>query len=132
MTCVECKRPMRCGRGARIEDHPGTVQHFGRGLCATCWERAQKAGTLADYPSTLRRWDELAEDYVILRGEGYTIDVIAERLGMTLKALDKALQRHRDDPRARRPVPRVPSYDPASQHRDRDAWGRFVPAGEVA
>lgn len=80
----------------------------------------------------LNRWTDIADDYDLLRSEGYTIDLIAERLGMTIPALDRALVRHKGDPRARRPVPRERSYTPESQHRVRDAWGRFVRAGEAA
>lgn len=48
-------------------------------------------------------WWLIADDYDLLRREGYPLDVIASRLGMTRAALDRALCRHKGDPRARRP-----------------------------
>lgn len=104
--CGVCGRSMRVRRHSTAASPPGTVPHRGRGLCASCHERARLAGTLTDHPLTLRRWTDYADDYVMLRADGYPLLVIADRLGMTFDALDRALVRHADDPRARRPAGR--------------------------
>lgn len=53
--------------------------------------------------SNLKRWDAIADDYHDLRLDGYPLDEIANRLGMRLEALERALERHQDDPRAQKP-----------------------------
>ncbi len=81
----------------------GYVHHGARGLCHKDYQRRRYDGTIADIPTALQPWRDFADDYAILRREGYPLDIIAERLGMSVTALDKSLTRHRDDDRARRP-----------------------------
>ncbi|MGI8682045.1 MAG: hypothetical protein ACR2JO_07935 [Mycobacteriales bacterium] len=101
MSCLDCGRPMV---SERAPDRPaGTVTHGGRGLCRTCRARHAYRGDLHDYPTVTNHWVDYVGDYAMLRGEGYRLYVIAGRLGMTEVALNRALERHRDDPRARRP-----------------------------
>lgn len=37
--CGECDRLIR-PRGSRADEHPGTVEHAGRGLCRWCWRHS--------------------------------------------------------------------------------------------
>lgn len=66
-----------------------------RGLCDSCYEKHWKAGTLDQFPTrrVQRRRVEFIADYELLRSEGYTRRQIAERLGMTRNAVDRAVQR---------------------------------------
>jgi hypothetical protein len=79
------------------------VQRAGRGLCSACHQRAKRDGTLIDYERRSVARDELLDEWEILRGDGCTIPQAAPRLGMTVDALAKALDRARadGDPRAR-------------------------------
>lgn len=43
--CLECERPMRTTM-EKAGDKPGTVMHYGRGLCKVDWKRLNVAGTL--------------------------------------------------------------------------------------
>lgn len=74
----------------------------GRGLCSHCYQTAWATGDLIDYPRATRSRNDLLDDYVILRAEGHTGQQIAQRLGMTYPAFERALQRARrdGDPRA--------------------------------
>ncbi len=99
--CLDCGRPI-----AVKHSQSGTFQASGRGLCARDHAHRTKAGTLDDRPTRLQQWADYADDYDMLAGQGYPLDVIAARLAMTYDALDRALTRHRDDPRARRPATR--------------------------
>ena len=103
--CVDCGKTTRPGH-AHAADYPGTVRYARRGLCDSCDSRHTRQGTINDFDTQARRWDEIADDYAMLCADGYPIPVIAARLGMTPKALDQALCRHRDDPRACRPSQR--------------------------
>lgn len=98
--CAKCgHRPRRRGRGT-----PQII----RGLCPACYCRENANGTLADWPRTTRTRDDVLDDWVILRAQGYTRRQAAERLGMTLAAFDGAIYRARrdDDPRALPPLTR--------------------------
>jgi hypothetical protein len=64
-------------------------------MCGACYRRAWLDGTLIDHPTAVRPADLLLEDYVQLRREGYTVRQIADRLGMTFAAVDRALHRAR-------------------------------------
>lgn len=77
----------------------------GRDLCKQCYAKATRDGTLADYERRTRSRDELLDDYMLLRSEGYSWRHIAERLGMTYPAFERAMLRARadGDPRAARP-----------------------------
>jgi hypothetical protein len=80
--------------------------HHARGLCSPCYYRAQEADTLDDLEPRLRRNEDVVEEYDFLRSEGvWDLHVIAERMGMTYKALERALHRarQRGDTRAALP-----------------------------
>lgn len=66
-----------------------------RGLCDSCYQTHWKAGTISRFPTkrTQRFRADFLADYQLLRSEGYTRTQIAERLGMTRNALDRAVQR---------------------------------------
>lgn len=79
--------------------------HQARGLCSPCHARHRRAGTLSDYERSTRTRDDLLEDYVVLRSQGYSWRDCAARLAMTYSAFARAMQRARIelDPRAGRP-----------------------------
>lgn len=81
--------------------HPSRPNR-GRGLCPACYTRAKRMGTLSDHPP--RGWPggrpvrcvALTEDAAWIRATtGAPVDVVAERLGVTVEALKKAMQRAR-------------------------------------
>lgn len=74
--------------------HP-ELEHSGRGLCINCYQRAWTHGRLADYPRATRTRADFVEDFQMLRGQGYSRNQIAERLGMKRSAVDKAYSRAR-------------------------------------
>ena len=94
--CAVCDREMRPVTSAP----DGRILHGAKGACKACSARKRHYGTYSYAPT---RWDSYADDYDLLRSEGHPLDVIAARLGMSVAALDRALWRHADDPRARRP-----------------------------
>lgn len=64
-----------------------------RHLCATCYDKRRRNGTLIDRPRKYMSAEEFLEEFELLRGEGYTRAQIAERLGVTRDAVDKRLSR---------------------------------------
>lgn len=70
-------------------------QYMGRGLCDSCYWRAHHRGTLIDHGRVNRTREELLEDYRLLRSEGFSRSQIADRLGVTRDAVDKAISRAR-------------------------------------
>ena len=68
--------------------------------------------------------DALLDDWDTLRRRGFTREEAAPRLRLTLKGLERMLQRHREDPRARMGVRR---REPQrwNQWRPRDERGRW-------
>lgn len=85
MTCRVCSRPLRT-KSHSITDRPGTLVHFGRGLCATCWPKHRD-----QHPFTRRSGPELLAEVDHLDG---TPEQIATRLGVTLAAIARAAYRH--------------------------------------
>lgn len=75
----------------RMPNHPiaecarchETAPIAARRLCDRCYAAASKDGTLADYPTTHRRFTaaELVEEYDLLASAGNTHEQIARRLG---------------------------------------------------
>jgi hypothetical protein len=98
--CVRCQHPIK----PRHKAPNWATAHAARGLCLPCWQTAKKTGQLPDIPRLTRTRDELLDDYVILRGEGYTWRQCAQKLDMTYPAFERALlrARHDGDPRAAR------------------------------
>ena len=57
MNCVECEHPMRSSK-ARIQDHPGTRRHGGKGRCMSCYMAARRlaqAPVVEDFDERLAR-----------------------------------------------------------------------------
>lgn len=72
---------------------PGHVRHQGRGLCARCHRRHRHAGTLLDFPRIIRSYDDTLEEWDVLRAQEKRTRVeAAARLGMSVTALDKAIE----------------------------------------
>lgn len=67
--------------------------HHGRGLCEPCWQRHRYHGTLDQFPRTHLPSADLVEDYEFLARFGYTRRTAAERMGITKKRLEKAIER---------------------------------------
>lgn len=80
----------------------GARRHAGRGLCDPCRNETRATGDLPDFERATRTRDELLDEWVLLRSEGYTLRQAAERLGMTYPAFERAYYRARcdGDPRA--------------------------------
>lgn len=92
MTAVKAwrLRPMvECARCHR--DRP----HAGRGLCHSCHVLTGLDGTRDNYPRTLRRGEDVVEDYVFLREQGADDREIADRLGMHVDELRVMVRRER-------------------------------------
>lgn len=88
--CRNCSCPMV---GQRETSPPGWRRHVARGLCSRCWSAARTAGDLVDFERNTRTRDEVLDEWVLLRGEGYTRAQAAERIGMTFAAFDRAYWR---------------------------------------
>lgn len=98
--CVRCHRPVHPRfRGVSYENATA-----GRGLCKPCYDHARNTGDLIDYETRNRSRDDLLDDWVVLRVDGYTWRQAAERLGMTYASFERAMNRARidGDPRAAR------------------------------
>lgn len=87
MTCVRCLGATKPHRRAR-------------GLCIRCYDACHHNGSLSDYPRFCWPRDELLTEWDFLRRQGFTMRLAATRLGVTYEALDRALSRAKDDPRA--------------------------------
>jgi hypothetical protein len=88
------------------------VLHGARGLCEVCVRQAKANNTYDDFEPRRRTNDEVLAEWDLLRTEGVIdLGVAAARMGMTRKALDKAIYRgaRRGDPRAVRPHPNLRS-----------------------
>ena len=87
--CVRCHREGR---------------HQGRGLCNPCYKTLHRDGGLEDYPRTFHAADEVLDDWVLLRDQGYRWKDAAPRIGVSEAALDQTLCRavRRGDPRGKR------------------------------
>lgn len=89
--CARCHYPLLTF-GDRGPTPPGWCRPHGRGLCGGCHNTARRHGTLADY--SRRNWTrgevlaevEVLHDYRIPRGE------LAERIGISERALRQHLR----------------------------------------
>lgn len=79
--CVDCGRDRTGGRTT------------GKGLCHRCYERHRWSGDLADYPLLSVSRDVFVEEYRWLRRETTDRRLIAQRLGMSYAACDRAYRR---------------------------------------
>lgn len=69
---------------------------FRRGLCTACHSHARRHGTLNQVALPSKKHDPayVIEEWQWLRSFGIGLDQIAEQLGMTRHALDKAIEKH--------------------------------------
>jgi len=88
--CRGCDRPMTTHLTDELPRY-----HRGRGLCNFCHEGARRRGELVDHERLNRTRDEFLDEWQTLCSEGHTLRQIAERLGMTVAAVDQALNRAR-------------------------------------
>lgn len=91
--CVHCARPIH----PRGKAPNWASTHAARGLCMPCWQTTRRHGLPHDIPRLTRSRDELLDDYVHLRADGYTWRQCAARLGMTYPAFERAMLRARAD-----------------------------------
>lgn len=98
MNCNECRRAIH----PRSSDAAREDAHDGRGLCSSCYKRADYHGQLIDHPRRTRTRDEVLEEWDWLRRAGVPWQHAHERLGMTAGAFQRAYYRARaaGDPRA--------------------------------
>lgn len=91
MTVAERKQQKSEGRRRRT----------GRGLCVNCADWLRRRGRIEEYPLTeadvpiavvVEEWAWLANPW---RSDAHNIEALAPRLGMTNKALERALERAR-------------------------------------
>jgi DNA-binding NtrC family response regulator len=83
---------------------PARLTHAARRLCAICYPRHQKAGTLAQFPRSLTR-DEFELELQHLRKQGLTTAEIAHALGIRTASLYRRQYRYRHaDARASPPA----------------------------
>lgn len=109
MTPENCRK---CGSGpmAPSKNLDAPLRHIGRGLCHVCYrhlhDRARRGAgdELLDFERVSRPAADVVEDFQMLSGQGYTRRQAAERMGISLAALDQALVRHRRRQRAAEPV----------------------------
>lgn len=95
MRCASCGGgPLIVGR-ARV-GRPVAERHAGRGLCGCCYERARRAGRLADWPRAVWDGGELvAEAELVAARQGGSLAEVAATLGVSRAALERARSRHR-------------------------------------
>lgn len=78
-----------------------TVVYRAYSLCYGCHKLSSCDGTLIDYPRRHRRREDVVQDYREIRARYRTKKItkvqIAELMGMTYAALDRALCRARKD-----------------------------------
>jgi hypothetical protein len=87
--CPGCKRPTRHPR-VKVAEHPGTVPRGRDGKCFRCLDDV-KRGSVG---RAMTPRADVMEDATWLLGAGEVDpDVIARRLGMSLAAIAKSLQR---------------------------------------
>ena len=90
-TCKQCKVTGRVG---------------GRGLCQICYSKHRYRGTLSKFPRSTWRRTELMAEWELCKLRGLSVREAAERIGVSLSALRKAIQRSRhSDPNPVGPRP---------------------------
>lgn len=94
-----------CGVGTftRSPDIPWQQWRWGRGLCYRCGARHRRAGALDQFPMPpyVSR-EQAVRKYQEMTLLGYGRQEVAGKLGMSLAALERALQRARATPRTAR------------------------------
>lgn len=70
-------------------------RHRARGLCPSCYGKRHRAGTHIDLPRRTWPRDEVLTEWQLLHPLGFTRRQVAKRLGMSLKAFERACTRAR-------------------------------------
>ena len=78
ITCGRCQRDRR---------------NHGRGLCSACYSWATRRGLLDTYARDTRDRLHTYAEWLELQAQGYTRQHAADRLGITLHALEQAITR---------------------------------------
>lgn len=100
--CRVCSYPMARARRPAPE---GYRRRCGRGLCTCCHGRLLRAGELDDYDRVNRTRDEVLAEVEWLRTAGvHSSADLAERLGMSVYALEQHIYRARREQDPRVPV----------------------------
>ena len=81
-------RLITCGRCQLINK-----RNHGRGLCVGCYSWLRRRGLLDVYANAKRPQAVTYEDWLELKAQGYTRQHAADRLGITLHALEQAITR---------------------------------------
>jgi hypothetical protein len=107
--CRACMRPMltqpRRGPSRKRSPGPpptGCAWHGARRLCTYCYKAAWNSIN-RNGPRTTRRGADVYEDWLELKAQGYTKRQVADRLGMSFAAFDRAIWRQLE--RQRRVTP---------------------------
>lgn len=66
-----------------------------RGLCGRCYNLVRGTDEMFDYPRETVPSDMVWDEWCLLRSQGFTKREVAQKLGMTYAALDRALCRIR-------------------------------------
>ncbi|HEY2089053.1 MAG TPA: hypothetical protein VGH54_23895 [Mycobacterium sp.] len=78
----------------RTWGEPRAVSHAARGLCTACWSSTARAGRLEDFETHTYRPGELATEWELLAGQGFTVAQAAERLRVPESTLRSALRKN--------------------------------------
>ena len=81
-------RLITCGRCQRINK-----RNHGRGLCVGCYSWLRRRGLLGIYASAKQPQADTYDDWLELQAQGYSRQHAADRLGITLHALEQAITR---------------------------------------
>jgi hypothetical protein len=65
-----------------------------RGLSNTCYKRAVRCGELDTHKRSVRPAAETVSMWIEMRSDGLTVEVAAERLGVTAGSLKATIRRH--------------------------------------
>jgi len=80
-------------------DADGLARHSRRGLCYACARTATARGVIEDYPTRVVLGSEVADEWRRMadpeRSINWNVRNLAPRMGMTVGALGKAVQRMR-------------------------------------
>lgn len=81
---------------AKCKDCKEKTLITGRGLCKNkCYNYHRQRGTLDNYPRSTWKHEDLMAELAICRERGLTVREAAEKIGVTLSALRKAIDRAR-------------------------------------
>lgn len=112
MRCSSCQAQMVRQKRFRPEGSPtraelrslGIVVHCARGLCNACYAIAWREGTLLDVERKIRPNEEVLAEYRLLadpeRPVRHNVELIAPRLGMKPRSLERAINRYNARERA--------------------------------